>query len=145
VINRHSEVFLNAVAQGKASFDEAVAWFWRLPAETQQKANTWLCQAALQAQVAQEDVRLAIQNSGIRPTVSAATALSTGTLQVQIGKLLHMKGKDARHAFRLLLALFAIADERRRRTICKNGCDHWWHNLDPEWERAKTELSRQLH
>ena len=30
-------------------------------------------------------------------------------------------------AMRLVLALFAIADDRRRTTRCAQGCSHWWH------------------
>ena len=30
-------------------------------------------------------------------------------------------------AFRLFLALFSLADERRRKTECASGCSHWWH------------------
>ncbi|MFE0192180.1 DUF5958 family protein [Streptomyces sp. NPDC058989] len=32
-------------------------------------------------------------------------------------------------AFRLLVALFSIADTRRRTLHCAGGCGHEWHNL----------------
>ncbi|MET9412450.1 DUF5958 family protein [Streptomyces sp. NPDC002935] len=35
-------------------------------------------------------------------------------------------------SFRLLVALFSIADTRRRTLHCAGGCGHEWHNLsDP--------------
>ncbi|MDX3531055.1 DUF5958 family protein [Streptomyces sp. ID05-39B] len=35
-------------------------------------------------------------------------------------------------SFRLLVALFTIADTRRRTLYCAGGCGHAWHNLpDP--------------
>ena len=143
MLARRYQVFLNAVSQGKASWKQAEAWFLRA-SDSQREANLWLSQAAMQASAMDTDVPGAIARSGIRPTVSAATALSAGRLKVQLGKLLSMQGKDARHAFLLLLALFAIADERRRSQLCKNGCTHWWHNLDAEWDLVKKELEREV-
>ncbi|WP_344358185.1 DUF5958 family protein [Streptomyces gobitricini] len=32
-------------------------------------------------------------------------------------------------AFRLLIAVLAIADARRRERFCSGGCSHWWHRL----------------
>ena len=145
MLDHRYQVFFNAVVQGKASPEEARTWFIRLSPDSQREAIRWLCQAGLQASVLDTDVPAAIAKAGIRPTVSAATALLAGHLNVQMSKLLNMKGKDAEHAFRLLLALFALADERRRMERCKNGCSHWWHNLDAEWPAVKKELSQQFH
>ncbi|MFE2517586.1 DUF5958 family protein, partial [Streptomyces mirabilis] len=44
-------------------------------------------------------------------------------------------------SFRLLVALFSIADTRRRTLYCVGGCGHEWHNLsdqpqDPPWGRT---------
>ncbi|WP_410092895.1 DUF5958 family protein [Streptomyces sp. uw30] len=36
---------------------------------------------------------------------------------------------ERRKAFRLLIAVLAIADERRRERFCSGGCGHWWHRL----------------
>ncbi|MGW3402826.1 DUF5958 family protein [Streptomyces zhihengii] len=32
-------------------------------------------------------------------------------------------------AFRVLVAVFAVADTRRRERHCKGACTHAWHNL----------------
>ncbi|MEV0324650.1 DUF5958 family protein [Streptomyces sp. NPDC050658] len=34
-----------------------------------------------------------------------------------------------REAFRLLVAVLAIADGRRRERYCSDGSGHWWHSL----------------
>ncbi|MFZ4184425.1 DUF5958 family protein [Streptomyces pseudogriseolus] len=36
---------------------------------------------------------------------------------------------ERRKAFRLLVEVLAVADERRRERFCSGGCGHWWHNL----------------
>lgn len=35
-------------------------------------------------------------------------------------------------AFRLLVALLSVADERRRARFCADGCSHTWHHLEPD-------------
>ncbi|MEV5491040.1 DUF5958 family protein [Streptomyces bobili] len=35
---------------------------------------------------------------------------------------------ERRKALRLLIAVLAIADERRRERYCCDGCGHWWHS-----------------
>jgi hypothetical protein len=75
MLERRHQVFLNAVAQGKANPEEAVTWFSRLSAESQREAIRWLCQAGQQAGVMENDVPQAIASSRVSPNVSAATAL----------------------------------------------------------------------
>ncbi|MGA4863127.1 DUF5958 family protein [Streptomyces lavendulocolor] len=36
---------------------------------------------------------------------------------------------ERRKAFRLLVAVLAITDARRRERYCSNGCSHGWHRL----------------
>jgi hypothetical protein len=53
--------------------------------------------------------------------------LKKGRLKFQVAKLLKLPHAERERSFRLLLALFQIADERRRSTACLNSCSHWWH------------------
>ncbi|MFD4539884.1 DUF5958 family protein [Streptomyces bauhiniae] len=36
---------------------------------------------------------------------------------------------ERRKAFRLLISVLTVADERRRERFCSSGCGHWWHRL----------------
>ncbi|GGU61307.1 DUF5958 family protein [Streptomyces lavendofoliae] len=48
----------------------------------------------------------------------------------QFGKIAGLAPPDRRRkAFRLLIAVLAIADGRRRERFCSDGCSHWWHRL----------------
>ncbi|MEU4090328.1 DUF5958 family protein [Streptomyces aureus] len=49
-----------------------------------------------------------------------------------MGKIARLTPVDKRRtAFRLLIAVLAIADERRRERFCSGRCGHWWHQLSP--------------
>ncbi|MEU6465166.1 DUF5958 family protein [Streptomyces sp. NPDC046976] len=61
--------------------------------------------------------------SPTRSTRTPAHTANTRTLRNQI------LGGDARQ-----VALFGVADTRRRRLYCAGGCAHAWHNLSgPRW------------
>jgi hypothetical protein len=43
-----------------------------------------------------------------------------------------------------LVALFAIADKRRRDTICHNRCNHEWHNIVDLQRSAPGDLEKHV-
>ncbi|MDF3300906.1 DUF5958 family protein [Streptomyces tropicalis] len=51
-------------------------------------------------------------------------------MRVPQGKIASLAPIDERRkAFRLLIAVLTIADERRRERFYSGGCDHWWHRI----------------
>ncbi|MGW9032262.1 DUF5958 family protein [Streptomyces sp. NPDC055722] len=83
-----------------------------------------LVQFCLQARAIEADVEEAIERSGIRRTYTPAVMLSRWRLNMSA-----LPPFDRARAFPLLLALFAVADTRRRERHCADGCTHEWHNL----------------
>ncbi|MFB9577817.1 DUF5958 family protein [Streptomyces yanii] len=66
----------------------------------------------------------------LRPTHTPAVLITRGRINDQLGKIASLTPRDERRkAFRLLVAVLAIADGRRRERYCSNGCGHWWHRL----------------
>ncbi|MEV8037656.1 DUF5958 family protein [Streptomyces sp. NPDC086182] len=64
------------------------------------------------------------------PTHTPAVLITRGRIDDQLGKIASLAPRDERRkAFRLLVAVLAIADGRRRERNCSNGCGHWWHRL----------------
>ncbi|MER6957438.1 DUF5958 family protein [Streptomyces sp. NPDC000618] len=67
----------------------------------------------------------------LRPTHTPAVLITCGPIDQQLGKIAGLALVDERRkAFRLLVAVLAIADERRRERFCSGVCGHWWHRLD---------------
>ncbi|MFJ7270982.1 DUF5958 family protein [Streptomyces sp. NPDC099050] len=78
----------------------------------------------------QPDVTLNELAQGLRPTHTPAVLIVRGPIRHQLAKIIALTPLDERRkAFRLLVALLGIADERRRERFCSGGCGHWWHQL----------------
>lgn len=86
----------------------------------------------VQARAVTEDEPESIRRAGLRPTHTPAVLISRGRMDEQPGKIAGLAPLDERRkAFRLLIAVLAIADARRHERFRSVGCRHWWHRLSP--------------
>ncbi|WP_260636026.1 DUF5958 family protein [Streptomyces angustmyceticus] len=118
------QIVVNELAQGLRPVAEGMAWFAGCPEAEQRLVVRELVHFCIQAHATAEDAQEAITRSGLRPTYTPAVML--------IHWRLHMSALppyDLPRAFRLLIALLAIADARRRERYCVGGCGHEWHQL----------------
>jgi hypothetical protein len=121
---------LNQLAQGLRPMSEGIAWFDALGPEAQYDVLRHLHHHCLQARVVEEDGPRSVLRAGLRPTHTPAVLIVRGRIEQQLGRIVHLTPPDERRkSFRLLIAVLAIADERRRERFCSDGCGHWWHNL----------------
>ncbi|MFJ9871315.1 DUF5958 family protein [Streptomyces sp. NPDC101165] len=98
--------------------------------EEQSEVLLFLRHHCVQARAVAEDGPENIRRAGLRPTHTPAVLITRGRTDQQLGKIARLTPADERHkAFRLLIAVLAIADERRRERFCSDGCGHWWHRL----------------
>ncbi|MEW2586144.1 DUF5958 family protein [Streptomyces virginiae] len=124
------DVVLNELAQGLRPMSQGIAWFDALHPEEQSEALVFLRHHCVQARAVAEDGPEGIRRAGLRPTHTPAVLITRGRINEQLGKIASLAPRDERRkAFRLLVAMLAIADERRRERSCSNGCGHWWHRL----------------
>ncbi|NUK51981.1 hypothetical protein HRW14_17230 [Streptomyces lunaelactis] len=126
-----SAVILNELAQGLRSMGEGVAWFESLDVEGQSSALRLLAQFCVQARAVSEDGPESIRRAGIRPRHTPAVLLGRGSINAQLWKIAGLAPQHERlKAFRLLIAVLAVADGRRRDRYCGDECSHSWHRLD---------------
>ncbi|WP_326816332.1 MULTISPECIES: DUF5958 family protein [unclassified Streptomyces] len=124
------DVMLNELAQGLRPMSQGIEWFDALGPEEQSEALLFLCHHCVQARVVAEDGPESIRRAGLRLTHTPAVLITRGRIEHQLGKIASLTPLDERRkAFRLLVAVFAIADGRRRERFCSDGCGHWWHRL----------------
>ncbi|WP_089224598.1 DUF5958 family protein [Actinacidiphila glaucinigra] len=123
------EVILNELAQGLRPLPLGVAWFAGLSADEQFEVLRDLAGYCLQARATREDGEESVDRAGIRPTHTPAVLLTRGRLPEQLTKIVNLPQDERVKAFRLLIALLAVADERRRARYCTEGCSHAWHAL----------------
>lgn len=124
------EVILNELAQGLRPVAEGVEWFEGLSEDDQRKVLHALVLFCGQARACEEDVPESIARSGIRPNHTPAVLLTKWRFGMEA-----LPAYELTKSFRLLVALFSIADHRRRTLYCVGECGHAWHNLpDPPWD-----------
>lgn len=128
------EVILNELAQGLRPTAEGVEWFEGLSEDDQRKILHALVLFCGQARAREDDVPESIARSGIRPTHTPAVMLTKWRFGMD-----QLPAYELTESFRLLVALFSIADTRRRTLYCAGGCGHAWHNLPDLPRNAKVE------
>ena len=121
------EVILNELAQDLRSTAEGVEWFEGLSEDDKRKAVHALVLFCGQARAHEDDVPESIARSGIRPTHTPAVMLTKWRFGMA-----SLPAYELTKSFRLLVALFGIADTRRRALYCVGGCGHEWHNLSAQ-------------
>ena len=125
------QVKLNRLAQGLESFDSGLKWFESSPSSEQKQILRDLGLFAHQAHPTSAEVPIAILHAGLKPThTPCVLARSTTSPDQSFSRILKLPESEWTKSFRLLLALLAVADRRRRETTCKDGCTHSWHNLE---------------
>jgi hypothetical protein len=124
------DVILNELAQGLRPMSQGIEWFDRLSREEQSETLLFLRHHCVQARAVTEDGPESIRRAGLRLTHTPAVLITRGRIDQQLGKIASLAPLDERRkAFRLLIAVLAIADARRRERYCSDGCVHWWHRL----------------
>lgn len=126
-MDKDSEVRINRLAQGIEPIETGVLWFRHVDAFKQEEVLRIIAGFIAQAGAREEDVPSAIEQASLRATHTPCVLLSRGRRKMQLPKVVNLPSEEREKSFRLLIALLAIADQRRRRTVCADGCSHWWH------------------
>ncbi|MEU7556008.1 DUF5958 family protein [Streptomyces sp. NPDC044571] len=124
------DLLLNELAQGLRPMSPGIEWFDGLSQQEQSETLLFLRHHCVQARAVTEDGPEAIRRARLRPTHTPAVLITRGPIHQQLGKIAGLAPLDERRkAFRLLVAVLAIADQRRRERFCSERCGHWWHKL----------------
>ncbi|MFC9248142.1 DUF5958 family protein [Streptomyces sp. NPDC057136] len=68
--------------------------------------------------------------AGLRATHTPVVLITRGRIDQRLGKIASLTPPHERlKSFRLLIAVPALADGRRRERFCAEGCGHAWHQL----------------
>jgi hypothetical protein len=121
-------VLINSTIQKVVPQRALQGWFGAIPDEAARRAALRdLSNLALQAGVTGPDVVEAISQAGLKDTFTPCVLMLQGAPRVQAAKVVCLPANEQEKAFRLFVALLAIADLRRRTSVCRGGCRHWWH------------------
>ncbi|KAI9129574.1 DUF5958 family protein [Acaryochloris sp. CCMEE 5410] len=126
-----SELQLNRIAQGLVKESEGILWFEGLLPVQRQQVLIDLARMCDQSHPRNDEVSKAIAYAQLKPTFTPCILLkSANPPEKGLYKIIALPESEQIKSFRLLIALFAISDARRREAHCKDGCSHEWHNLD---------------
>ena len=122
------EILVNQLAQGIVEMPTGESWFAGLAESTQRSVLRELNVFIANATPHSEDAARAVAVSGLKSTFTPCVLLTTGlNIQHQLAKISDLPRPELGKAFRLLIALLAVADARRRTTNPLNATNHWWH------------------
>jgi hypothetical protein len=124
------DIMINKIAQEKITLEDGLKWFDDLDMRKQRQLNSRLRNYLEQSDADQEFIDNAIDHVPLEPTQTSITLFKTQPFRTAIFKMGTLPDNKIRESFITLMILFKHADTRRRITLCKNGCEHEWHNLD---------------
>jgi len=122
------EILVNQLAQGIVEMPTGESWFAGLSESVQRSVlrelNVFIANASPHA----EDAARAVAASGLKSTFTPCVLLTTGlNIRQQLARISNLPGTELGKAFRLLIALLAVADTRRRTASPLDATNHWWH------------------
>ena len=123
------EISINKIAQGIIPLEQGMEWFQSSNDETRIKIMKTLDLCIYQSHPSKEDIEKGIELSGLKTTYSPCVIIRVKPFNEVRQKVLRMSGIDQIRSFKLFVNIFSVADARRRKEQCVNGCTHDWHNL----------------
>ena len=72
----------------------------------------------------------AINTIPLKSTFTPIIILKNNSTKIAIQKLEKLPKNENEKVIKSLIWIFKITDTERRNTECKNGCGHFWHNLE---------------
>ncbi|WP_431244347.1 DUF5958 family protein [Flavobacterium sp. P21] len=71
----------------------------------------------------------ALKSIPLKPTYTPIVLLKTFPTKIAFQKLAKLPEEENKKTITALLWIFKITDTERRKTECKDGCKHFWHEL----------------
>ena len=124
------ELTINKISQSYISIEQGVEWFTNSSEEVQKDILSKLNLCLHQSHPYDSDIENGIITSGLKETFTPCVILRSNNFTSARHKTLNLPQNEWVKIFTLWIAIFCIADTRRRETECNGGCDHYWHNLD---------------
>lgn len=124
------DLMLNRLAQDLVPIEKGRTWFEHAADADRLDILSRLAHFCWQARPTREEVGLAVERANLKKSYTPCVIVtksvpSRHTFERVAGLPLNEQIKS----FLLLVAVLNVADGRRRRESCSDGCTHEWHNL----------------
>ena len=123
------EILLNMYAESYIDREKIIEIFEISSIEEKDKMLNKLIYFILNAHVNEKQLEGAINQTGFRETIDPYKILKSkkNIFRNNIYRLVSLKGKPYAQGFVLLLVLFKISYEDKKKKCDENDCNHWWH------------------
>jgi len=129
------EEIINQVAQDKIGFSEGLKFLLENEQYNFEELFTTLKNYIFNAipnktDYNSETYQKAINTIPLKPTYTPIVILKNYSTRIAFNKLLTLPKIENKKTITALLWVFKITDTERRNTECKNGCSHFWHQIE---------------
>ena len=124
------DIVVNQIAQEKISFAEGLIWFDDQNMHRQRKIISGLWTYLERSNAEQEQIDEAVPLIPIEPTHTSIALLKTQPFRAAVQKICSFPDNKTREAFIAMMTLFKYVDTKVRENVCKDNCEHPWHNLE---------------
>ena len=126
ITTRSIQIVINQISQSIIELNVGEKWFLSLDHSDQKIVLNSLHECVHQAHPSYYEIRYAVLESSIKTGSTPCVMILTGNIYTQLGRICKLPANEHRNVFRLLITLFSISDNRRRKQ-CNGLCSHWWH------------------
>jgi hypothetical protein len=137
-MNIEDEILINKYGQDLISADELLKNFSVYDLLSKGVYLRELLGLIVQSKPKDEDIELAIKESGLKPTFTPCVLLQKGVANHHLQKIVELPEVELSKAFVLLLSLFKVAYSRRFKEE-KNSPNKWWY-----WDLSNNETVDQI-
>ena len=131
----HKEEIINKIAQNKIDFNLGLKLLLKNEQYNFEELFVTLSNFILnfipnKTDYNSEAYQNALNTIPLRPTYTPIVILKTYPTKIALNKLLELPKSENVKTITTLLWIFKITDTERRNTECKNGCGHFWHEIE---------------
>ena len=124
------ELTINKISQSYITKEEGLEWFLNSSEGDRKGILESLNRCLHQSHPYEVEIEEGILNSGLKETYTPCVIFRSNNFSNARHKTLSLPSHEWVKVYTLWITIFSIADTRRRNTDCKDGCDHYWHNLE---------------
>ncbi|WP_343608390.1 DUF5958 family protein [Chryseobacterium oranimense] len=132
------QIFINKYAQGLTSIETFKMLFSNFKIEEKRDYLEEIVSLIIQSKPKNEDIDLAINESGLRPTFTPCVLLRKGIAKHSLMKLINLPESELEKTLILLMNLFKIAYTRRFIEE-KNNPGKWWY-----WDLSQPNIEYEI-
>jgi len=125
-----TELQINKIAQGFIELRDGIDWFDACDLKSKKEILLSLSYFLGQAHPTRKEVDDGIELCELKRTYTPCVLMAEKPFNDALSKIKKLPESEWKKSFILWVTILSIADKRRRKTDCLNGCTHKWHNIE---------------